>query len=118
MIKLALLIVVIALLMHTYDLLVNRRNQVVIKGDKPTIMLFYVDWCGYCKKFMPDWERLSGSMSDNANFVKLNGDKETSMAEKYNVKQYPTIIKVYKNGKMVVYEDEREMDKLVKFCKK
>ena len=117
MIKLALLVAVVALLMHTYDLLVNRRRQIVITGDKPTIMLFYVDWCGYCKKFMPDWNKLSGSMANEANFLKLDGDKETDMAKKYNVERYPTIIKVYKNGKTVIYEDEREMDKLVKFCK-
>ena len=29
-----------------------------IKSDRPMIALFYVDWCGYCMRFMPKYKRL------------------------------------------------------------
>ena len=30
-----------------------------IKSDKPMLALFYVDWCGYCLKFMPRYKTIS-----------------------------------------------------------
>ena len=35
-----------------------------LKSDKPVLALFYVDWCGYCLRFMPKFKTISTIYKD------------------------------------------------------
>lgn len=74
-------------------------------GKTITIYMFHVDWCPHCKKAMPEWQMFS----DQYNATSLNGfqieckevdctksddPQVKSMVDKYNLKQYPTILAV------------------------
>jgi thiol-disulfide isomerase/thioredoxin len=43
---------------------------------KPFVMLIYVDWCGYCKRFLPVYKAVYPNYSSKFNFVMINGDDE------------------------------------------
>ena len=43
-----------------------------LESDKPMLALFYVDWCGYCLRFMPKFKVLSMMYMGRYNFVMLN----------------------------------------------
>ncbi len=43
-----------------------------LESDKPMVALLYVDWCGYCLKFMPKFQALSFMYLTKYNFVMLN----------------------------------------------
>lgn len=45
-----------------------------VSNGKPIIGLFYVDWCGYCLRFMPKFATLSKIYKDKYNFVMLNAE--------------------------------------------
>ena len=51
-----------------------------MQSDKPAIVLFYTDWCGYCKKFMPKFKTVSKLYKDDYNFVMLNGEAQENLA--------------------------------------
>lgn len=71
--------------------------------NKPTIINYWADWCGFSKKFMPSWNEFkehAHSQFPNLQVVDLNvgrNEKYRDVAENAGVKGYPTII-LYRNG--------------------
>ena len=50
-----------------------------MRSDKPAIVLFYTDWCGYCKRFMPKFRVISKLYKDDYNFVMINGEAQENL---------------------------------------
>jgi len=59
--------------------------------ESKTLALFYAPWCGFCKKLMPEWEKLNKLNNTNIKIVKVNCDENSSIAEAHGVKSYPTV---------------------------
>lgn len=85
-----------------------------------TLYMFYVDWCPHCTSAKPEIQRLQKDMkSDTIANQKVvvrmvNAEKEESLASKFNVKGYPTIIFV-RQGKEHTYEGQRSADAIKAF---
>ena len=64
-----------------------------MRSDKPAVVLFYTDWCGYCKKFMPKFRILSKLYKDDYNFVMINGEAQENIAltESCAITSLPTL---------------------------
>ncbi len=65
-----------------------------VQSDKPMLAVFYVDWCGYCLRFMPKFKILSNIYSSKYNFVMINveADKNTkALAEDVGIAGFPTV---------------------------
>jgi thiol-disulfide isomerase/thioredoxin len=65
-----------------------------LQSDKPMLAVFYVDWCGYCLKFMPKYKILSKLYTNKFNFVMINveSSKETrKLAENAGIGGFPTV---------------------------
>jgi thioredoxin 1 len=63
------------------------------------LILFYADWCGYCKSFLPIFEESVKNLSDQKILfggVKLNED-ENPLWDKYGINAVPTLIAFSKN---------------------
>lgn len=71
-------------------------EQEVINSDKTVIVDFYATWCGPCKMMAPIMENIAEE-NENVKVIKVDIDKNQSIAMKYNVMSIPTII-VFKNG--------------------
>jgi thiol-disulfide isomerase/thioredoxin len=69
-------------------------------GDRPFLLLFAVDWCGYCKRLKKDYLNVSpveDVVGDHLR-VEINpedGDAERKIANAYGVKGYPTFLVLY-----------------------
>lgn len=62
------------------------------KEDKPILAVFYVDWCTYCKRFMPKLDAIR-SVHNDFNFVLINvedSDNEKFVKE-YKIGSFPTV---------------------------
>lgn len=76
---------------------VNQSDfDLFIKSDV-TLVDFYADWCGPCKKLAPLFRELAREYEGKVKFGKINIDYAKSVAEKKSVKQIPTMI-LFKDG--------------------
>jgi protein disulfide-isomerase A6 len=91
-------------------------------SPKCSLKLFYADWCGHCQRFKPVFD---GELSDAVKkegipctLEKIDCDKNSDMAKKYNIKGFPTLIFENEKNDVVEYQGERTADAIVKFLKK
>ena len=65
-----------------------------------TLVDFYADWCGPCKRLMPILESVADTLTGQVKVVKVNIDECPTVAQKFEVRSIPTLV-VIKNGVVV-----------------
>ena len=72
-----------------------------MKDDKPTILVFYVNWCTYCRRLMPKLASVNNQYKDSYNIVLIDCEdkKNVDLLNKYQVEYYPTLYFVNKKDK-------------------
>lgn len=103
-------------------------NQ-ALKIKKPMAINFYVDWCGYCKKFAPVLDGLRKEYKGQMNFVIVNVEtpEGKKLINQFPISGYPSLY-LYnpKNGNrsfvnQAIYSDRKllkaEIDRFIKFNK-
>ena len=74
----------------------NKFNE-IINSSTPTLVDFFAAWCGPCKMMGPILKELKSAMGENVRIVKIDVDKNPTVASKFSVKGVPTLI-VFKQG--------------------
>ncbi|AMN83811.1 thioredoxin [Faustovirus] len=60
-------------------------------GGRKTVMLYYTNWCGYCKQMRPIWEAVKIRMKQEDDTIIFNeNDEDKSPTPGINA--YPTVI--------------------------
>lgn len=71
----------------------------LIKGEKPVVCDFFATWCGPCKMLAPVLEKLSSEYEGQAEFVKVDIDKNPELAVRYGIMSIPYVA-VFIGGEM------------------
>ena len=94
----------------------NNFVKKVIKSNNIWLILFYAPWCGHCKEFHPEFEKLARSTKGLFKLGAINCENDRQLAERYKVDGFPTILFFGDNkDKFVEYEGDREADKIIDF---
>lgn len=97
-------------------------NEVPKKLSKtaPSLIYFYAEWCGFCKKFLPVWDELeNANKRDDINIVKFSCVTHKDKCDKINIiSGYPTIILYQPDiNNVIKFEGERSKQALINFVK-
>ncbi len=74
-------------------------NQIV-KQQVPVLVDFNADWCAPCKMMTPILKQVKQNFKDQIKIIKIDIDKNQTVAQNYAVRNVPTLI-LFKNGKSV-----------------
>lgn len=80
----------------------------IISDNKPVLLDFYADWCGPCKMMAPVLTQLKEKMGDRLRILKIDVDKNQSLAAQYQVRGVPTLVLMQHQN--VVWKQSGVMD--------
>lgn len=72
----------------------------IIKGDQLTLVDFFATWCGPCKVMHPVLEQLKHELGDSIRIIKLDVDKNDTLATQYCIQSVPTLM-LFKSGENI-----------------
>jgi len=91
-------------------------------NNEPALVCFHANWCGHCKKLMPDWLKFEKEYHGHKGINVINVESENKdVMKKHNIDGFPTIkycptgLNNADNTKL--YEGERSHSGLVDFLK-
>lgn len=88
----------------------------------PEIILYYANWCGFSRSFLPEWEKFesyakTGLPDVRVSRVLCEGDNEQTCSQK-GIQGFPSVVLYKPNGAEITFDDSRTSDKLIDFVKK
>lgn len=75
-------------------------EQVVREASVPVIVDFYADWCAPCRMMAPAFADLAAQRAGQALVLKVDTDRNPTMAIRYAIRGIPTVI-VFRDGQEV-----------------
>lgn len=86
--------------------------------NQPELILFYTEWCGYSRSFLPVWDEFVKQNKFNVKLTKLRceGGDANTCSEK-GVNSYPTVI-LYKGNQEIPFDDDRTVSNINAFLQK
>ncbi|HEX9980975.1 MAG TPA: thioredoxin [Flavobacterium sp.] len=78
----------------------NAKFNDLINSDKAVLVDFFATWCGPCQTLSPILKQVKDDLGESVSVIKIDVDKNQSLASQYNVRGVPTMM-LFRNGKQL-----------------
>jgi thioredoxin 1 len=75
----------------------------VLRSDGPTVVAFWAEWCPFCRRFRPLFEKASSERGGRFAFVRLD-ENDNPLWERYAVAVVPSVA-VFRGGAVAARKD-------------
>ena len=72
----------------------------IVNSDIPSMVDFWAEWCGPCKKVGPVVEELAAEYNGKIKIAKMDVDSNRQTPAKFGIRNIPTLI-LFKGGEVV-----------------
>ena len=76
-------------------------DELLESSELPVLVDFYAPWCGPCQLMTGILDKVSETMKDTVQIVKINTDNYPEIASQYKVFALPTLV-LFKKGCMIL----------------
>jgi len=80
--------------------------QSIMESEDKYLVLFYADWCPFCKSFKPIFEAYDGKLQYKLVGAKVNED-ENPLWDMFKLDSIPTMV-AFSNGEVVTRRDGKQ----------
>ena len=96
----------------------NENNS----ANDPSLVVFKAEWCGHCKRAMPEIQKLMDKNLDNVKIIVIDSDNQPDLVKTHGVQGFPTI-RMYPQGlnnkeNYTDYEGERNVEGFTTFLER
>ncbi|MCS6821882.1 MAG: thioredoxin [Microscillaceae bacterium] len=92
----------------------------LINSEKPVLIDFSAEWCGPCKMLAPELEKLAKQVEGKARVLKIDIDKNPTLAQNLQISGVPTLmifqkgeLKWRQSGYMTAAQMQKVLDKFL-----
>ncbi len=113
--KIYIVIILVLIILYYYT---KKSNENFGTSYQGTLKLYYTNWCGWSKKFLPVWEELEKKAANGELSVKLQKidcEKDKEMCQ--GIPGFPYIV-LEKNTRKIDYKGNRQIDDVLTFLSK
>jgi len=100
--------------------LTEENFQEAVDSNDFLLAEFYAPWCGHCKALAPEYEAAAKALATdhpNIKLGKVDATQHSGLAEKFEVRGYPTL-KFFSKGKPMEYAGGRTSDTIISWLVK
>ena len=84
----------------------NQFDALLTEGKK-TLVMFYADWCPFCRKFKPIFESFANSPNKNMIFyASMINDDDNPLWDRFSINTVPTLI-AFDKGEIISRRDAK-----------
>jgi len=113
--KLIISIAIVISILSVHYLLFRGNNVSENFGNPKSCTYYYMEQCGHCKRFSPEWDNFVQSYTGSVTLRKVEMNEAGDDLEKYNIRGFPTILIIDENGEPKDYDGPRTSEALTKF---
>lgn len=104
---------------------IEKLDAVISNNNKVTVILYYTEWCGYSKMFMPEWKLVkeqinNGKLKDLVTFEEYDCDTSKEKCYGDGINGYPSITLRKQDGTIINYPNNfpRKTELVIDFITK
>ena len=117
--RIILVLVLVFIFIFLYNLVIGNKvvayNNYENFSNPKTSTYYYMNNCGYCDKFTPEWDKFVAGYSGPVVLQKKERQEAGEELNKYNVEGFPTVILCDENGDHKEFNGDRTSEGLNQF---